>query len=182
MRRGRATRFRRSSGRSTSWSAASRCANGSSVWPQKPASTFPSPTAGCWPSCAEIPVSTWRSWPPVKRSSLSALSGAVDDLVERGLLTDAAAERAGGGDEGAGGTALSAAAIPTVSLSPSGAIVADQIIDTVRNRLDSLLAGWSPEQYPELARVLDRFASDIVPGTPARAMATAGPVPLDPGN
>jgi EmrB/QacA subfamily drug resistance transporter len=127
-----------------------------------------------------------------QKIELSALTGAVDDLLERGLLTDAAAGTpvdvgAGGdegaaSDEGAGGRALPAAAIPTVSLSPSGAVVADQIIDTVRNRLDSLLAGWSPEQYPELARVLDRFASDIVPGTPAKALANAGTTPLDSGN
>jgi hypothetical protein len=51
----------------------------------------------------------------------------------------------------------------------------------VRSRLDDLLEGWSPEQYPELARVLDRFASDIVPGTPAKALAGAGPAPLDLG-
>ncbi len=114
-----------------------------------------------------------------QKIELSALSGAVDDLVERGLLIDSAAGTPT--DEGAGGTDLAAAAVPTVSLTPSGAVVADQIIETVRSRLDDLLEGWSPEQYPELARVLDRFASDIVPGTPAKALAGAGPTPLDPG-
>jgi EmrB/QacA subfamily drug resistance transporter len=93
---------------------------------------------------------------------LHALDGAVADLVERGLLTDA------GGED----VTLES---PTLALSPSGALVADQVIDTVRERLEGLLDGWSPEHYPELVKVLGQFASEIVPGTPAMSGSRAGP-------
>ena len=61
------------------------------------------------------------------------------------------------------------------ALSPSGAVVADQLIDAVRTRLEGLLDGWSPEHYPELVHVLGQFASDIVPGAPALSGSGAGP-------
>jgi EmrB/QacA subfamily drug resistance transporter len=93
---------------------------------------------------------------------LHVLDGAVADLVDRGLLTDSGGEDA---------TLES----PTLALSPSGALVADQVIDTVRERLESLLDGWSPEHYPELVKVLGQFASEIVPGTPAMSGSGAGP-------
>ena len=70
---------------------------------------------------------------------------------------------------------------PLSHSSPGETVVADQLIDAVRSRLDSLLDGWSPEQYPELVQVLDRFASDIVPGTPAMAGAKASRASLDLG-
>ena len=49
-------------------------------------------------------------------------------------------------------------------LTPAGQEVSDQLIGAVRTRLEGLLEGWSPYQYPELARVLDNFATDVVPG------------------
>jgi hypothetical protein len=106
-----------------------------------------------------------------QKISLSALDSAVPDLVERGLLADTDHETLAAADPGHTGAAE---AVPTFSLSPSGALVADQLIDAVRSRLDSLLQGWSPEQYPELVHVLDQFASDIVPGAHAVAGANVG--------
>ncbi len=115
---------------------------------------------------------------------LNALEGAVADLVERGLLARPEPEALAAGTdstdpvgEGAGLTdsTEAVAALPAAySLSPSGALVADQLIDAVRTRLSGLLQGWSPEQYPELVRLLDQFASDIVPGTHAMAGVPAG--------
>ena len=55
---------------------------------------------------------------------------------------------------------------PAPRLSSSGAVMADQLIDSVRHELESLLEGWSPEQFPELMQLLNQFACDIVPGTP----------------
>jgi EmrB/QacA subfamily drug resistance transporter len=106
-----------------------------------------------------------------QKISLSALESAVPDLVERGLLADTDHETLAVADPGHTGVAE---AMPTYSLSPSGALVADQLIDAVRSRLDSLLQGWSPEQYPELVHVLDQFASDIVPGAHAVVGANVG--------
>jgi hypothetical protein len=114
---------------------------------------------------------------------LAALDGAVADLVERGLLApvepQALAAGTGPADPAGEGTGLTDAAeavapLPAYSLSPSGALVADQLIDAVRTRLNGLLQGWSPEQYPELVRLLDQFASDIVPGTHAMAGVPVG--------
>jgi hypothetical protein len=58
---------------------------------------------------------------------------------------------------------------------PSGTVVADELIGAVRQRLEGLLEGWSPEHYPELVQVLGQFASDIVPGTPVLSGSAAGP-------
>ncbi len=90
------------------------------------------------------------------------MDGALANLVERGLVTDTTRE-------------ADTVGTPQVALTPSGAVVADQLIDAVRQRLEGLLDGWSPEQYPELVKVLGQFASDIVPGTPALAGSEAGP-------
>jgi EmrB/QacA subfamily drug resistance transporter len=56
---------------------------------------------------------------------------------------------------------------PALALTPAGVEVADELLDAVRSRLESLLEGWSPERYPELVTVLDKFASDLVPARPA---------------
>ena len=90
------------------------------------------------------------------------LDGAVADLTERGLLAAPV------------GDAETMESSPP-ALSPSGAVVADQLIDAVRTRLEGLLDGWSPEHYPELVHVLGQFASDIVPGAPALSGSGAGP-------
>jgi EmrB/QacA subfamily drug resistance transporter len=63
-----------------------------------------------------------------------------------------------------------------VVLTPAGVAVADQLVAAVRARLENLLEGWSPEQYPDLVRLLDTFATEVIPTTPA--MAATGPEAL----
>ena len=104
---------------------------------------------------------------------LWALDGAVADLYDRGLLVDAAVP-----DPASEGVSPDQALVPasaTPALSPNGTVTADLLITAVRTRLEELLHGWAPEGYPELARVLDQFATDIVPGKQA---AGAGPPSL----
>ena len=101
---------------------------------------------------------------------VAALDGAVADLIGRGLLV------AGTTSDlvvthGAARAEVANDARPAPTLSSSGAVVADQLIDAVRDRLESLLEGWSPEQFPELLQLLDQFACDVVPGTPAPVSA-----------
>ncbi len=73
-----------------------------------------------------------------RKLSQEATEAALDDLTERNLIT--AAHR----------------------LTPSGAETADRLLAVVRARLEDLLAGWSPEQYPDLVHLLDNFATEIL--------------------
>jgi len=61
-----------------------------------------------------------------------------------------------------------------VELTPAGVAMADQLIGVVRTRLEHLLEGWSPEQYPDLVKLLNTFASEVVPATPRMATTGAG--------
>jgi hypothetical protein len=124
-----------------------------------------------------VPAVDLLSLAAIQKIPLSALDVAVADLIERGLLAGAVLETFTA--EGAGGIGVAEGVLPTVSLSPSGAVVADQLIEAVRNRLEELLHGWSPEHYPDLVQVLDQFASEIVPGTPVLSDAHSGPASMD---
>ena len=75
-----------------------------------------------------------------------ALERALTEVKERGLATG----------EGA-----------ALSLTPAGADIAEQLVAAVRARLTGLLDGWSPEQYPDVMRLLQRFATELVPATAA---------------
>jgi EmrB/QacA subfamily drug resistance transporter len=81
------------------------------------------------------------------------LAAAVSELKSRRLLE---AEPA---DVGVDGHALA----PPDRLTPAGVATADQLIAAVRARLAHLLDGWSPEQYPDLVRLLDHFAAEVIP-------------------
>ena len=61
-----------------------------------------------------------------------------------------------------------------LQLSPAGAEIADRITAAVRDRLEGLLEGWSPEQYPDLVQLLDHFAAEIVSGSTVVTTASAG--------
>jgi EmrB/QacA subfamily drug resistance transporter len=61
-----------------------------------------------------------------------------------------------------------------VVLTPAGIAVADQLIATVRARLETLLEGWSPDQYPDLVRLLDTLATEVIPATPTMATTEPG--------
>ncbi len=103
--------------------------------------------------------------PRSSTAASSPLDGAVADLVERGLLVAGTAS-----DlvvpNGSAVAQVENDVRPAPVLTPSGALVADQLIRTVRSQLEKLVGGWSPEQFPELVQLLDEFACDIVPGTP----------------
>ena len=79
-----------------------------------------------------------------------ATEGAMKDVKSRGLV---------GAD---------------LKLSPAGAEIADRITTAVRQRLEGLLEGWSPEQYPELVQLLDHFAAEIVSGQTVATSSSAG--------
>jgi EmrB/QacA subfamily drug resistance transporter len=51
---------------------------------------------------------------------------------------------------------------PALELTPKGAEIADRLTTAVRDRLESLLRDWSPEQYPDLVRLLDQFSDEIL--------------------
>jgi EmrB/QacA subfamily drug resistance transporter len=106
----------------------------------------------------------------------SALNSAIAGLAERGLLNEAASSGSAAGR--AGDVAVAGGAVPAVSLTPGGAKVADDLVAAIRSRLEDLLKGWSPEQYPELVQTLNNFAADIVPSASATAGAGPGPGPV----
>ena len=58
-----------------------------------------------------------------------------------------------------------------LELTPAGKEIADRLTSAVRDRLEALLQGWSPEQYPDLVHLLDQFASEIL-SEPTMASAT----------
>jgi len=92
--------------------------------------------------------------------NLAALQAAHDELVRRELVTpvarDGPAGRAPGDDP------------VHFELTLSGAEVADRLISHVRGRLEALLEGWQPAQYPDLVRLLNDFATEVV--TPGEAV------------
>ena len=57
--------------------------------------------------------------------------------------------------------------------------LADQLIAAVRARLENLLEGWSPEQYPDLVRLLNKFATEVIP-TPTMAAVAPGDLKREP--
>jgi EmrB/QacA subfamily drug resistance transporter len=98
---------------------------------------------------------------------VESLEPALEELRSRRLVE---VEPAGAALDGDGGA-------PGAKLTPAGVAVADQLIAAVRARLENLLEGWSPEQYPDLARLLDTFATEVIPATPSMAGASPGTLP-----
>jgi EmrB/QacA subfamily drug resistance transporter len=90
------------------------------------------------------------------------------ELYAAGLI-----ERAGDGHGGEPGA--DEPLVPT----PAGRAIADRLVAVRRDRLEQLLAGWSPEQHDELARLLGQLANDLAvdPGDappPPRGREPAG--------
>ena len=61
-----------------------------------------------------------------------------------------------------------------LQLTPTGTEIADRLRATLRARLEVLLDGWSPEQYPDLVRLLDQFSAEIVTDPSVVPAASAG--------
>ncbi len=78
-----------------------------------------------------------------------ACETAVDDVIDRNLASQ------------------------DLQLTPAGTEMADRLTSAVRDRLEALLQGWSPEQYPDLVHLLDQFATEIL-SEPTMAAASAG--------
>ncbi len=81
-------------------------------------------------------------------ASPEAVQSTLTSLAEKGLLT-----RQPEGDP----------QDSSVELTESGAAIADTLLASVRERLENLLEGWSPDQYPDLSRLLNDFAAEVVP-------------------
>ena len=76
-----------------------------------------------------------------QKITAEAVDGAIQDVKQRGLC---------GAD---------------MRLTDAGVETADRLTSAVRERLETLLEGWSPEQYPDLVHLLDHFAAEIVSGS-----------------
>jgi DNA-binding MarR family transcriptional regulator len=107
------------------------------------------PVNECW---TLVQVRRGHNDPPVlsERSGASpeAVQSTLVALGEKGLVTPPAADGARDGP---------------VQLTESGAAIADTLLASVRDRLEQLLDGWSPEQYPDLSRLLNDLAAEVVP-------------------
>jgi len=116
------------------------------------------PIASCWAlvQLRRDPDVDLAALAKRRKLAPARLDSALADLAARGL-TAAPEVRA---LAGAGSDAARNAA-----LTPGGAAIADRLIAAVRARLTSLLEGWSPDQYPELARLLSTLASEVIPGS-----------------
>jgi hypothetical protein len=51
---------------------------------------------------------------------------------------------------------------PDLQLTASGSVLAEQLTVAVRQRLEEMLQAWSPEQYPDVVKLLNTFASELV--------------------
>jgi hypothetical protein len=100
-----------------------------------------------------------------RKVPVAALDAATTNLIGRGLVEGRTARALAAADGAPVPDASDAQRLPLV-LTANGTIVADHLIDVVRSRLEGLLSGWSPEQYPDLVQLLNQFAADIVPGSP----------------
>ena len=113
------------------------------------------PLASCWvlvelrrnPALREPDI---RALAQRQKIAVEAVDGAIRDLKDRGLCNS------------------------DLQLTDAGLATAERLTLAVRDRLQTLLEGWSPEQYPDLVQLLDHFAAEIVAGSTVAAQATAG--------
>jgi DNA-binding MarR family transcriptional regulator len=93
-----------------------------------------------------------------------AIHKAVEGLVGRGLVVGTAAKATNPDDVDDG----------PIELTESGAVMADRLLTIVRDRLDQLLDGWSPDKYPDLARLLTEFATEVIPAAESAQLTRSG--------
>ena len=115
--------------------------------------------AACWMlfRYLEVPTRTLAELRAIHDIPLDVLEDGREQLLECGYITP-----------GPDGTTL---------VTPEGSAVADRLRTGARDRLVGLLDGWSPEQYPELQRLLTRLADDIAEAPPERLTI---PRPVEP--
>jgi hypothetical protein len=113
------------------------------------------PLASCWvlvelrrhPGLSEADL---RALAVRQKMTPEAIDSAIQDVKDRGLC---------GAD---------------LRLTDKGVEAADVLTAAVRERLETLLDGWSPEQYPDLVELLDHFAAEIVSGSTVATQGSAG--------
>jgi EmrB/QacA subfamily drug resistance transporter len=81
-------------------------------------------------------------------ASPEVIHSTLDALTQNGLI---ARPTAGDAQDG------------SLQLTERGTAIADTLLSTVRDRLEQLLEGWSPEQYSDLGRLLNEFAAEVIP-------------------
>jgi EmrB/QacA subfamily drug resistance transporter len=117
------------------------------------------PLIQCW-LLVQVRRGNAASFPALAERSgvaLDALDASAEALVARGLILCRPSDEDGGA--------------PVCELTPAGSAVADQLVATVRERLERLLDGWSPDQYPDLVKLLNTFAAEVVPSRSLAAPA-----------
>jgi DNA-binding MarR family transcriptional regulator len=109
------------------------------------------PVTQCWllvqvrrGNAASLAALAERSGVPI-----DGLESATEALVARGLVLRRSPDEDGGA--------------AFLELTPAGSALADQLLAAVRERLARLLDGWSPDQYPDLVKLLHTFATEVVP-------------------
>ena len=110
-----------------------------------------------------------RRYPGAELAELAKRDKVPDEVVEESIRDARARGLLGGGAPAPDGVRSGGApgsAPPTFALTPAGEAVADHLVDVVRDRLEGLLEGWTPDRYPELVQLLENMAADIVPGVP----------------
>jgi DNA-binding MarR family transcriptional regulator len=105
------------------------------------------PINECW---ALVQIRRGYSSPGVLSERSGAAPAAVQstlaDLAQKGLVTVPAADTDA-----------------PFELTDSGVAIADTLLASVRDRLDKLLDGWSPERYTDLSNLLNEFATEVMP-------------------
>jgi EmrB/QacA subfamily drug resistance transporter len=81
----------------------------------------------------------------------SETSALVGQLNGHGLVT-----------VGPGGHGKHVAGEGLIQLSPAGTAAVDALVAARRDALEEMLDGWSPEEHPEIARSLDKLASQML--------------------
>ncbi len=113
------------------------------------------PLASCWllvqlRTHPGLDESALRNAAQRHKLTPEATLGAVHDVKDRGLVDE------------------------SMHLTPTGVEVADRLTWAVRDRLQGLLEGWSPDRYPDLVHLLDNFAAEIVSSSTVATEVPAG--------
>ena len=120
--------------------------------------------AACWLlfRYREDPSSTFAELREIREIPLEALQRGREQLLDNGYAT--------AGPDG------------TTDVTAEGVEISERLRACARERLVALLDGWSPEQYPELEKLLNRLSDDIAEAPPDRVRGPAAPEPVGSGS